>query len=277
MTTTTGETPTIDSALQAGSGNDTTPAVSGSSPIAKLESSLLAERARAAILDAILQRRFEGRLPTEARLAKMLNVSRTTIRAALQPLERDGFITRRRAIGTTINAHVSPRTLALQRLVDWEWFLRLATDGRQARREVEWDQRQVPQTFVDAFGLPATDRCVHMERTYRLDELAVLHSRAIVPERNLNERTIADPFPDLIIDFSELYCRKPIDHSVARINAVACAAEGECSSRLGLPTGNAFIRPHETLYATDAEIVGYGILDIDDRLLELEIFRRRDR
>ncbi|MEA2270551.1 MAG: GntR family transcriptional regulator, partial [Solirubrobacteraceae bacterium] len=63
----------------------------------RLETTPLAERAREAILSAILSERFDGdRLPSEDELGKMLNVSRTTIRTALHSLERDGIITRRR-------------------------------------------------------------------------------------------------------------------------------------------------------------------------------------
>ena len=86
----------------------------------ELENTPLAERARKAILDAILTGRFENdRLPSEDDLSKMLNVSRTTIRTALHSLEQDGIVTRRRAIGTTINRHVGsldPRPAAPGRL-----------------------------------------------------------------------------------------------------------------------------------------------------------------
>ena len=53
----------------------------------------------------------------------MLNVSRTTVRTALQGLERDGVVTRRRAIGTIINPHVRPSSLALQRLIGFDGLL----------------------------------------------------------------------------------------------------------------------------------------------------------
>src|SRR4029079_2161850 len=81
------------------------------------------EQVREAILDAILAGRFEDdRLPPERDLSKMMRVSRTTIRAALQSLDRSGIVTRRRAIGTTINRHVDPSMLALQRLVGFDWL-----------------------------------------------------------------------------------------------------------------------------------------------------------
>ncbi len=206
----------------------------------------------------------------------MLNVSRTTIRSALQILERDGIVTRRRAIGTIINSHVPAGTLALQRLHDWEWFLRLASKGREIDRQVDWDRCEIPMIFVQSFGLVEHDECIYVERAYIVDRAVVLQSRAIVLAVNLNEEEIVEPFPDLITDFSDRYCHKPILHSVVRINAIAFSTPGGGMTRLEPRAGGAFTRLHERLYAMDGDIIGYGILDIDDQFLELEVFRRRD-
>src|SRR3954451_12524123 len=110
--------------------------------VPQLESTPLAEQARAAILSAILERRFEQRLPSEEDLATMLNVSRTTIRTALQRLEQDGIVSRRRAIGTTINAHVEPANLALQRLVGFDRLLE--EKGHDVKIDVSWERGAPP-------------------------------------------------------------------------------------------------------------------------------------
>ena len=68
--------------------------------IDRIENVPLTEQARSAILEAIVDKRFDERLPSEEALAEMLSVSRTTIRTALQSLEQEGIITRKRAIGT---------------------------------------------------------------------------------------------------------------------------------------------------------------------------------
>src|SRR4051812_25956696 len=50
-----------------------------------------------------------GRLPTEIELAETYAVSRSTVRAALDPLERLGMVSRRRKVGTVVEA-VRPTT-----------------------------------------------------------------------------------------------------------------------------------------------------------------------
>ena len=104
------------------------------SEMERIENVPLTARARTAIMEAILERRFSERLPSEEQLAEMLNVSRTTIRTALQSLEQDGIITRKRAIGTTINAHLRPSSLALQRMVGFGVRLRVQA-GADARQQ----------------------------------------------------------------------------------------------------------------------------------------------
>ena len=57
-------------------------------------------RIRKLIIDGKLEP--SDRLPNEPELAKRMNVSRSTVRTALQILEREGFLIRRRGIGTFV-------------------------------------------------------------------------------------------------------------------------------------------------------------------------------
>jgi GntR family transcriptional regulator len=106
-------------------------------PVEQLDNRLLAARARAEILAAIFDGRFEKKLPSEDKLAVMLNISRTTVRTALQSLERDGVVTRQRAIGTLINPHVRPSSLTLQRLAGFDGLLE--ERGFDVEIDMTWD------------------------------------------------------------------------------------------------------------------------------------------
>lgn len=63
---------------------------------------------RARLLQALTEGIFANaqRLPAESELAAQLGISRTQLRDSLASLEREGFITRRQGIGTTVNRHV---------------------------------------------------------------------------------------------------------------------------------------------------------------------------
>src|SRR5262245_49461006 len=132
--------------------------------IGRIQNVPLTEQARTAILEAILDKRFDERLPSEESLAEMLNVSRTTIRTALQSLEQDGIITRKRAIGTTINAHVRPSTLALQRMTGFD---RLLTEkGYKVEAVVTWSRGKPHESFVEAFSLDPDQDSLLTEKSY---------------------------------------------------------------------------------------------------------------
>ncbi|HWE14740.1 MAG TPA: GntR family transcriptional regulator [Solirubrobacteraceae bacterium] len=238
--------------------------------IGKLETSLLAERARSAILQAILDDSFDGRLPAEDELARMLDVSRTTIRTALQSLERDGLITRQRAIGTTINRHVPRATLALQHLVGFDWLLR--SQGHDVDVTVTAVTGEAPADFREAFELEDSSYLI-TDKRYVSDGRLVLYIRDAVAAATLVDTKIETPIPASLFEFTKRYCTLPIHHAVARISA-AVKGDTRYDTQLELDDGQPFTRLFETHYASNASVVGHSVIDVDDRFVQLQVFRR---
>jgi GntR family transcriptional regulator len=148
--------------------------------LTELENTPLEERARNVLLKALLSGRFnDDRLPSEDELAKMLNVSRTTIRTALHSLEQDGIITRRRAVGTTINRHVGPSTLALQRLIGFDWLLE--EKGHKVRVDQAWKRTKPPADIVAALDVDPDIEAVLTEKLYHADDHLAVYVRDLLP------------------------------------------------------------------------------------------------
>jgi GntR family transcriptional regulator len=233
----------------------------------------LTEQVRAQVLDAILDGRFETRLPAEGELAKMLDVSRTTLRTALSGLERDGIVTRRRAVGTTINSHVSPAALALQRHVDFDWVLRKS--GHTVEVQVAGTVGPPPGDAVDAFGLEPAAEHIVMTKSYLADGVVALWVRDIVPAVALKGAVPAaeqEPaLPESLDELSRRFAGKPVDHAVAQISA---AVKQDSNTALPLEDGRPFTRLLETHFHADTSAFGYSILDVDGSFLQLELFRR---
>lgn len=238
--------------------------------VPQLESRTLAEQARAAILSAILEQRFETRLPSEDDLAKMLNVSRTTIRTALQRLEQDGIVRRRRAVGTTINAHVAPANLALQRLVGFD--LLLEEKGYTIRTDVSWAMKPVPPEGKEAFALDGDeDHCV-TSKSYFADERLAIHIRDVIPSSSLRTQGLGKSIPASMFDFSTEFLVEPIDHAIVQI--VPEVKSDKSPTTLRVSKGGAFVRLFETHYSSGGQPVAYSIIDGDPHYVQLEVFRR---
>jgi GntR family transcriptional regulator len=236
----------------------------------ELENTPLAERARKAILDAILAKRFENdRLPSEDDLSKMLNVSRTTIRTALHSLEQDGIVTRRRAIGTTINRHVGPATLALQRLVGFDWLLE--EKGHKVSVDQSWERTVPPKDLAEVLDADPAEDCFLTEKLYYADGAPAIFVRDVVPWR-LIERTPPKVPVASLFEFSKRYCTTPIDHAVADIVPMV---KRDKRTKLELKPGQPFIRLHEIHYSQPGEPVAYSSIDVDDHYIRFEVFRRR--
>ncbi len=235
--------------------------------VRELDNTSLASRARGAILEAILDGRFDTRLPNEGELAKMLNVSRTTIRSALQGLEQEGIITRRRAVGTSINRHVGPATLGLQRMVGFDWLLR--ENHRDVRVEVTWERGDPPEDFRTTFA--AEGECLAMSKAYVADGSLALHVRDVVPWANVRGPELPATLPASLFEFSRRHATEAIDHAVVEL--VPMVNSGGVTD-LPLADNVPFIRLLETHYTRSAEIAGYSLIDVDDRYIRLEVFRR---
>src|SRR5579875_1799748 len=145
----------------------------------RLENRPLAVKVRETILHAILNQDFEdGRLPSEDELASMLNVSRTTIRTALHSLEQDGIITRRRALGTTVNQHIRPDLVALQRLAGFDWLLR--EKGHEVEVDVSWSRTEITSELRALFSTEETGDGMLTEKLFFADSELAIHVRDLV-------------------------------------------------------------------------------------------------
>lgn len=235
-----------------------------------LDDTPLAERVRKALLEAILQKRFEGRLPPEDVLAEMFNVSRTTIRAALQSLEEHGVINRKRAVGTTVNTHIRPSALALQRLVGFDALLR--EKGYQIKVQIEWEHA-IPADDVRAMFKIADDcDCLLTLKNYVVDKRVAMMIRDVVPWATLKTEEFDEPVPASLVDFSRRHCNTPIDHAVVELSALV--QRDGVSTTLSIDQGCPFMRLFETHYSANGEPLAFSVIDVDNEFVTFEVFRR---
>lgn len=235
-----------------------------------LDDTPLAERVRKALLEAILQKRFEGRLPPEDVLAEMFNVSRTTIRAALQSLEEHGVINRKRAVGTTVNSHIRPSVLALQRLVGFDALLR--EKGYQIKVQVEWERAVPTPDIREMFEIAEDQECLLTLKNYVVEDRVAMMIRDVVPWSTLRNEDLDAPVPASLFDFSRRHCKTPIDHAIVEITALV-PADG-VNTTLSLEPGRPCMRLFETHFSQQGERLAFSVIDVDNEFVTFEVFRR---
>ncbi len=237
----------------------------------RLDNRPLAAKVRDTILQAILSQRFDGgRLPSEDELASMLNVSRTTIRTALHSLEQDGIITRRRALGTTVNQHVRPDLVALQQLAGFDWLLR--EKGHKVKVDVSWTRAPVTAEITQLFGPEPTEEALLTEKLFFADGQLAIYIRDLVPWEEITKPPRGKLSASLFA-FSGRHCREAIDHAIVEIEPAV--KRDEETTKLAVAIGEPFARLHERHFALDGRPMAYSVIDVDDKFIRFEVFRRQ--
>ena len=238
----------------------------------------LTEQTTRALLDAILERRFpDDRLPAEPELAEMLNVSRTTIRAALQSLERLGMLSRAPGRGTVIRPHVGRESIILQRLIGFRDML-----GQQhASVVVEgsyWvEPRATPEAAAE-LGIAVETPVVASAKTFLADGGPAIYIRDQIPLSYVSAETqeiLHDggtyQFTDSIFRFSTTWPGREIDHAVVEIAPRSVPDDPDFP--LDLPPGTAYILLLETHYTSLGEPVAFTEVHVDDNFVRFHVVR----
>ena len=126
-------------------------------------------------------------LPSEREIAELCDVSRVTVRKAVQSLVRDGFVVQRRGSGTTVARHVERVEQSLSRLTSFsEDMARRSMNGRSV-----WIEKGVypasPREMM-ALGLGADAEVARIARLRMADDVPLAIERAAISTLYLPEQ-----------------------------------------------------------------------------------------
>jgi GntR family transcriptional regulator len=238
----------------------------------------LTEQTTHALLEAVFDGRFPNRrLPPEPELATILNVSRTTIRAALQALERLGMISRTPGRGTIILPHVGRHSIALQRMIGFSTLLRERHEHVSVEQR-HWVEDHPTPAAAEALGISADTAIVKTSKLYVADGQPAIHIRDEIPLALFRDSEQADlrsgaatSMLDSIFSLSKSWPGHEIHHTVVEL--VSEVAPATPDFPLALKPGEPFLTLHETHYTILGEAVACSTVFIDDRYLRLQVVR----
>lgn len=121
------------------------------------------------------------KLPSEAELCTKYNVSRITVRAAMEDLVEAGLIVKIQGKGAFVTKNMGKRMLSIGSLSFQEMCEK---DGAEAHR-IEIEKKLIPasDSDIEKLGLKEGNQVIHIERVLQADRVPViLATDHIVPE-----------------------------------------------------------------------------------------------
>lgn len=235
----------------------------------------LSSRAREAILESILERRFEdSRLPPENELADMLGVSRTTVRTALQSLEQHGVLTRTPRRGTRVHSGMSPSMVALQRLIGFKRLLEEQGYLVSIKTEVATTDSP-PPAAIEALALGMPPTCWEIDRVLVASGQPAIWAIDYFPTRVFSKTPRREQLGASPFDMDDLLIGGPINRAFVQL--VPCAASPEVAEHLRIELSEPYLLLKETHYSASGKTLGFSLIHVNDHFVRFQLHRDAGR
>jgi len=212
-----------------------------------------------------------SRLPNEAEFAKMLNVSRSSLRAALRLLENEGAIVTRHGLGTFIRNGMSfvrnplEISFGVTRIIE-SMGLRPGT----AKLEIIHDKAS--GTMSEKLRLDPGSPIVILKRVRTADEKPLVYTIDVISEAILGGRKIPPNFNSSLYNFLDKKCNREVDYSLAKVTSKI--ARSEISEKLDIPSESIILLIEQIDYNMKNLPITYTEEYWRQDIIEFTIFRR---
>jgi GntR family transcriptional regulator len=202
-------------------------------------------------------------LPNENELALQFNVSRSTIRTALQTLEKVGFVIRKRGIGT----FVSDEPLQVNNLsLNWGVTQVIRSTGSTpGTLGMVVSVLEADDLIIERLNVESGTPMLFIERVRTADERRVVFSQDFIPIRLIHgfqeagsdenvARRVADFLnhenPSLYV-FIEANLSERVHHAIAHISPLA--ADVNVADKLDIPFGSGILYLEQVDYNSEGD------------------------
>lgn len=213
------------------------------------------------------------RLPTETELSAELGISRTQLRDALAILEQDGFISRRRGIGTVINRHVVDLNTRIDLEMEFGTMLRFAGYKSQAVLlgvEVKTNDEMIAEKLQVSLNTPI----LTVVKLMLADEKPAIFFIDYIAFSIIDDfsYTHAD-LEHNVFHFLETFCHEEVAYDLTGVKPII--ADSRLSEILHIAEGDPILYLNEQAYNIENQVVLYSQEYYADGILDHTIFRRK--
>ena len=193
------------------------------------------------------------RLPPEDVLAQQLGISRVKLRDMLATLQANGYISRKKGIGTLINKHMLAETARLD--MDTVYEEMISESGHIPSMLVQKIKlvSDIPQEIRDRLQLAPEDTAYLIEKTAFADDIPAIFT----------------------IDYIQRYCDELLDNLI--VHAEAIAAGHTIADRLQLPEGAPVLKLSSICYSQKLKPIMSSVEYYNTNMLPLSFLKRISR
>jgi GntR family transcriptional regulator len=154
------------------------------------------------LLDIIKSGRYKKgeKLPTETELSHELNISRSTLRAALDELVSEGRIKRVKGSGTYIDRIEKPIDLRLDRIFKLSEAVE-STPLTLRTTSIKVESIRADAVLASKLGIDHGEEVIRFERVRSLDEIAAVFSIDLVPKSLFPKNATIEDLGNSLSDF----------------------------------------------------------------------------
>jgi len=214
------------------------------------------DQVESALADLMQELRPGDQLPTEPELARMLGVSRPTLRDALHTFAERGLLIRRQGVGTFVASRLPVLDAGMEVLESIDRMAqRLGLETEMALLSVTEREATEPERL--GLGVAAQLPVLVVDRVISIEEEPVADLRDVVPLATLEQDDLGEVFRGSMLDVFLERGTPVLTHS--RTEILAGIANGEQAERLHIAAGTPVLRLVAQLFSYDERVVDYSV------------------
>jgi len=198
------------------------------------------------------------KLPAESDLARTLNVSRVSLREALQRLELEGYIERKRGVGTfVIDRNPLHLEAGIEKLISMSNVIR-SRGHTPGTKDTQVFAQSADEEVASRLGLTVGEPVTIIERVRTIDAQPIFLDTSWFPARYLPATTPENSIGESLFAYVEHKLGLDISHAVARL--LPAVVDERLSEKLEAPAGTLLIKLAQVHYLRDNTPVWYSTL-----------------
>ena len=213
------------------------------------------------------------KLPSETKLAEGLNVSRISLREALQRLELEGYIERKRGVGTfVIDRHPSHAEAGIEKLISISEVLR-SRGHVPGTKEIEIFSEPASEDLARALRLDVGAPLTVVNRIRTSDGKPLIWDSSRFPAVYLSPTTLPEQIGGSLFGFVENKLGLSVSHAVSRL--LPARASADFAQKMDIEEGTLMIKLEQVHYLRDDTPVWQSTLHFPESDFSWYIVRTR--